>query len=212
LTSFKLSQERGSFKYYDPSLVNLDVVAKVLKENLTEEMRLRGPRNVAVTGLAPTGSIAIIGGVNSCIEPFFALAYKRNITEGIGNIAKDHIYETNPALERKLKEYGYGSNDIVKILEYAFNHGTLTGCDLVAPEFQLLFKTANEIPWKRHVDIQAAWQKYTSNAISKTINIPESSTPEDIYNIYVYMWQAGLKGGTIYRDRSKSFQVLEKNQ
>jgi ribonucleoside-diphosphate reductase alpha chain len=212
MESFKLSEERGSFGYYKHDEVDMHVVRKVLRWELTDDMIKLGPRNVAVTGLAPTGSIAIIGGVNSCIEPFFALAYKRNITEGIGNIAKDHIYETNPALERKLKEFGYDKETIIQILEYAFEHGTLTGCDLVSNEVQLLFKTANEIPWKRHVDIQAAWQRYTSNAISKTINIPEDSTPQDIYDIYLYMWEKGLKGGTIYRNNSKSFQILEKSQ
>ena len=95
-------------------------------------------------------------------------------------------------------------------MDYATTYGTLTGCKLVSEDLQLLFKTANEIHWKAHVDIQAAWQKWVSNAISKTINIPEDSTPEDIYNIYMYMWKSGLKGGTIYRNNSKSFQILQK--
>jgi len=146
-----------------------------------KELRKTGLRNVACISLAPTGSIAIIGGVNSAIEPFFALSYKRNITEGVGNIAKDSIFEVNPALERKLKEFGYDKEQTNEILEYAFSTGTLTGCKLVSEELQKLFKTANEIPWKRHVDIQAAWQKYTSNAISKTINIPENATVQDIF-------------------------------
>lgn len=216
-TSYEMAKERGSFPLYDSEKANLKVVEKVLYESPygksdipIEELRKTGVRNVSVTSLAPTGSIAIIGGVNSGIEPFFALSYKRNITEGVGNIATDSIYETNPALERKLKEFGYGTQEIVEILEYAFKNGSLTGCSLVSSEFQELFKTANEIPWKQHVDIQAAWQEYTSNAISKTINIPENSTPEDIFNIYLYMWKVGLKGGTIYRNNSKSFQILEK--
>ena len=95
-------------------------------------------------------------------------------------------------------------------MEYVSNNGTLSGCDLVSKELQELFKTANEIPWKQHVDIQAAWQEYTSNAISKTINMPENATVQDIYDAYFYMWQKGLKGGTVYRDNSKSFQILER--
>lgn len=216
-TSFELAKERGAFGYYDKDMANLHVINKVLyfspfeKSNINrEKLRETGVRNVACTSIAPTGSIAIIGGVNSAIEPFFALAYKRNITEGIGNVAKDHIYETNPALERKLQEYGYDKEIVNKILEYSFDNGTLTGCDLVSEELQKLFKTANEISWKTHVDIQAAWQEYFSNAISKTINIPENSTVQDIYDIYLYMWEVGLKGGTIYRNNSKSFQILEK--
>jgi ribonucleoside-diphosphate reductase alpha chain len=216
-TSFELAKERGHFEYYDADKVNLHVVEKVLYSDKfehskisKEELRSIGLRNVATMSLAPTGSIAIIGGVNSGCEPFFALAYKRNITEGVGNIATDSIFEINPALEGKLKEFGYDKDDIQKIVEYSSDHGTILGCPLVSQEFQNLFKTANEIPWKTHVDIQAAWQKYVSNAISKTINLSESATAQDIFDIYMYMWKAGLKGGTVYRDGSKSFQILEK--
>lgn len=206
-TSFKLAEERGSFHFYDENKVNRHVFDK-LSVPLSSHY---GVRNVAVTSIAPTGSIAIIGGVNSSIEPFFALAYKRNITEGVGNIATDSIFETNPALQRKLKEFGYEDEEVKRqILDYASEHGTLTGCDLVSEEFQSIFKTANEIAWKDHIKMQAAWQEFFSNAISKTINIPEDATVEDIYNIYMYMWKAGLKGGTIYRNNSKSFQILEK--
>jgi ribonucleoside-diphosphate reductase alpha chain len=216
-TSYEMGLERGPFGFYDAEKVDLHVVEKVLYNDKyghsaisPEDLRKNGVRNVAVSSLAPTGSIAIIGGVNSGIEPFFALAYKRNITEGVGNIAKDSIYETNPALERKLKEFGCDKEQIFEILEFASNHGTLTGCPLVSEELQSIFKTANEIHWKNHVDIQAAWQEYTSNAISKTINIPEEATVQDIYDVYFYMWKSGLKGGTVYRNNSKSFQILEK--
>jgi ribonucleoside-diphosphate reductase alpha chain len=216
-TSYHLAKERGHFKLYDKDKVDMHVVYKVLyespfgKSDIPKEDLLNiGVRNVGVTSIAPTGSVAIIGGVNSGIEPFFALAYRRNITEGVGNVAKDSIFETNPALENKLKEFGYSKEEITSILEYSSDNGTLKGCKLVSKDFQDLFKTANEISWKYHVDIQAAWQKYTSNAISKTINIPEKATVEDIFNIYMYMWESGLKGGTIYRNNSKTFQILEK--
>ena len=216
-TSYELAKERGHFKLYDKEKANLKNPVRVLygssygKTNIPyEDLVNTGFRNVAVNSIAPTGSIAILGGVNSSIEPFFALAYKRNITEGVGNIAKDSLFEINPALETKLKDEGYSTEQINKIMEYATTRGTLTGCKLVSEELQQLFKTANEIHWKAHVDIQAAWQKWISNAISKTINIPENSTPEDIYNIYMYMWKSGLKGGTIYRNNSKSFQILQK--
>lgn len=216
-TSYELAKERGAFAYYDSEKADLSVAIKVLYESPygkseipIEEIKKTGFRNVATTGLPPTGSIAILGGVNSCIEPFFALAYKRNITEGVGNIAKDSIYEVNPALESKLKENGYSKENIEEILDYVHINGSMTGCKLVTQKMQNLFKTSNEINWKRHVDVQASWQKWVSNAISKTINIPESSTVQDIFDIYLYMWKKGLKGGTIYRNNSKSFQILEK--
>ena len=216
-TSFELAKERGHFKFYDKNKVNLHVVTKTLydsqfeKSNINiKELRKIGLRNVSVTSIAPTGSIAIIAGVNGGIEPFFALAYKRNITEGIGNIATNSIFETNPALERKLKDAKYDKDQIEEILDYVASKGSLSGCKLVSKEFQELFKTANDISWKTHIEIQSAWQEYVSNAISKTSNLPENSTIDDIFDIYMYMWKKGLKGGTIYRQNSKSFQILEK--
>jgi ribonucleoside-diphosphate reductase alpha chain len=216
-TSFELAKERGAFSFYDKTQADMSVVTKVLYDSPYEKSTIPpqelfeiGVRNVAVQSVAPTGSIALLGGVNSSIEPFFALAYKRNITEGIGNMAKDSIFEINPALEGKLKEKEYTSDKIFEIMEYVHANGTMTGCQLVSQDLQDLFRTANEISWKRHVDAQASWQKWVSNAISKTINISNKSTPQDIYDIYFYMWQKGLKGGTIYRDGSKSFQILER--
>ena len=162
-TSYELAKERGHFSLYDKEKVNLHVVEKVLYSDKyehskisKEDLREIGLRNVAVGSIAPTGSIAIIGGVNSGIEPFFALAYRRNITEGIGNIAKDHIFEINPALENKLKSFGYTKEQIEEIVSYAVDNGTLSGCDLVSSEIQEIFKIANEIPWEDHVAIQAA--------------------------------------------------------
>jgi ribonucleoside-diphosphate reductase alpha chain len=215
-TSYELALERGSFKYYDANEADLKVVTKVLYDTKygNSEIPLYrlicdGVRNVAVVSVAPTGSIAIIGGVNGGPEPFFALVYKRNITEGVGNIAKDSIYEINPALESTLKTNGYSKEQIFEIMECVSKTGTMAGCDMVSHEMQILFRTANEIPWKRHVDMQAAWQKYVSNAISKTINLHQTATPQDIFDVYLYMWEKGLKGGTVYRNSSKSFQILE---
>jgi ribonucleoside-diphosphate reductase alpha chain len=215
-TSFQLAKERGCFSFYDKEKADMSVVFKVLYESpyeissiSKEELVNMGVRNLAVQSCAPTGSIALLGGVNGSAEPFFALAYKRNITEGVGNIAKDSIFEVNPALESKLKESGYSKDETFEILNYIVSNGTMVGCPYVSDELKLLFRTANEINWKRHVDMQASWQKYFSNAISKTINMPNSATTKDIYNAYIYMWEKGLKGGTIYRDGSKSFQILE---
>jgi len=217
IESFELAKERGAFRFYDKDKVDFHIIKKTLYDNPYkkfevpfEEFKEIGVRNVAVQSLPPTGSIAIIGGVNSSIEPFFALAYKRNITEGIGNIAVDSLFETNPALDRKLKEFNFNDEQRKEILEYVSKTGSIKNCVSVPEEFQNIFKTANEIHWKDHIATQAAWQTYVSNAISKTINIPENSTAQDIYDIYMYMWKSGLKGGTIYRDNSKSFQILEK--
>ncbi len=220
ITSYELAKERGAFHEYDKEHekhVNLEIIEKTLYNNPFEtfeipfeEVKQTGFRNVSVTSIAPTGSIAIIGGVNSGIEPFFALAYTRNITEGVGNIATDQIVEINPALENKLKEHGYTEDQIKEIVECAVKNGTLASCDIVSDELKSIFKTADEIAWENHIAIQASWQEYISNSISKTINCGENTTPEEIYKMYLYMWHYNLKGGTIYRNLSKSFQVLEK--
>ena len=175
-TSYELAKERGSFPLYEKDKCNFHVIEKTLyqspygiSEISFEDLKNVGVRNVATTGLPPTGSIAIIGGVNSSLEPFYALAYRRNITEGIGNIAKDSIFEINPALENKLKESGYSKDEIECIVAYASEVGSLAGCELITKDLQDLFKTANEIDWHTHVDIQAAWQEYVSNAISKCV-------------------------------------------
>ena len=217
LTSYEMAKERGTFALYNKDKVNFNIIEKTLYKNPYhvceipfEELKEVGFRNVSVTSIAPTGSIAIIGGVNSGIEPFFALAYTRNITEGVGNIAKDQIIEINPALENKLKEFGYSDTDIQEIVRCSVENGTLSSCDKLSDELKNIFKTADEIGWRSHIEIQAAWQEYISNSISKTINCKESTTPEEIYEMYMAMWSLNLKGGTIYRNLSKSFQVLEK--
>jgi ribonucleoside-diphosphate reductase alpha chain len=215
-TSFELAKERGHFELYDKDKVDLRVVEKVLytspfgkSEIPYKELVETGVRNVAVQSIAPTGSIALLGGVNGGPEPFFMLAYKRNITEGVGNIAKDSIFEINPALEGKLKEYNFSKEEIGEIMEYIASTGTMAGAPYVGPDIQFLFRTSNEINWKRHVDMLTAWQSYFSNAVSKTINMPEDATPDDILDVYMYMGDSGVKGGTVYRNNSKSFQILE---
>jgi ribonucleoside-diphosphate reductase alpha chain len=165
-------------------------------------------RNVSVTSIAPTGSIALIAGVNSSIEPFFALAYKRHITQGVGNIATDTIIEINPILFRKLKKYGLDDKQIEEIKKKVVKTGSIQGIDEIPEKLRAVFKTSQEIKWEDHVTAQASWQAYVTNAVSKTINMPETATVEDVENAYTMMWDKNLKGGTIYRNNSKSFQIL----
>jgi len=213
LESIELAKEFGPFPLYDKDKVNLHVIEKVLNSRFNphkfnmEQVKEIGVRNVSVTTIPPTGTIAILADMNSGIEPYFALAYKRNITEGVGNTAKDYIIEVNPILFKKLEKYGVENLEEVKdhILEY----GTLENCEKIPEKLKRVFKTAMEISPVDHVDNQVSWQKYITNAISKTINLPESATVEDIENILIYGWNQGTKGLTVYRNRSKLFQVLE---
>jgi len=170
------------------------------------QIREVGIRNVAITSIAPTGTISILAGVNSGIEPFFALAYKRNITEGIGNTAKDSFIEINPILFEKLKKYGI--EDTKDIEKEILKTGTIEHIDRIPENIKRIFRTAHEISPYSHIDMQASWQKYVDNSISKTINLPEDATVTDIENIIDYGWNSGIKSMTAYRSNSKTFQIL----
>ena len=214
LESINLAIERGPFKLYDKDLVNLHVVEKVLNSKYNpnkfsmDEIREIGVRNVSVTSIAPTGSISLLAEANSGIEPFFALYYKRNITEGVGNIAKDYIIEINDLLFHKLKEAGFDEHDLENVRKLLENGGKISEYDKIPEKIKRVFITAHEILPTQHVDMQAAWQEYITNSISKTVNLPNTATVEDINNIIIYGWKRGLKGITVYRDKSKLFQIL----
>ena len=215
LESMSLALDRGVFPYYDEHEVDLEVMFKSLQSTYVphqfdlDVVRKHGVRNVAITSIAPTGTISLISGVNSSIEPFFALAYKRNITEGVGNEAKDSVIEINPILLQKLQEEDFSTEEIEEIKKYILKHGSIADHPKIFDHIKSVFSTSLEIDFTAHIKMQAAWQKYVDNAISKTINMKNSATSDDIFKAYFLMWEAGLKGGTIYRDNSKSFQILE---
>jgi ribonucleoside-diphosphate reductase alpha chain len=196
-TSHFLAEERGSFEAYNKN----NIVP--ISPHILNDAPLR---NVAVSAIAPTGSIALLCDVNSGIEPFFALTYTRYITEGVGNVIKDKIVEVNPHVEQFLKDNIVLESERQEIRDHLLKYGDFPekayGADI--------FSTAGNISWKAHIDMQAAFQKWTSNAVSKTINMPNEATIEDIENAYIYSWQAGLKSVALYRDGSKSFQILNK--
>lgn len=215
LQSMALADERGVFDMYDSEKVDLRTVMRILNNpeyaaKQIEEVDVRhlGLRNVAVTSIAPTGSISLLAGVNSSIEPFFALAYTRNITDGVGNEAKEVVTEVNPILFRRLMEYGYSEDEIEILTRRIERQGTLEGAGKIYDKIKPSFRTSQEIHPEWHIKMQANWQSSVDNAISKTINLPEESTPVDIYEAIIAMWVSNLKGGTIYRTNSKLFQIL----
>ncbi len=214
LESINLANEKGKFPFYESDKVNLKVVEKVLNSKYNpnkvdmDEVKFHGLRNVSVTSIAPTGTISLLANCNSGIEPFFALAYKRNITEGVGNTAKDFVTELNPILIKKLIKYGFSDEEIKEITEEVQKTGTLNNLEKIPGKLKSLFSNSHEISWTSHVEMQAAWQEFITNCVSKTINCPENSTPEDIFNAIIYGWNNNLKGMTLYRDRSRVFQVL----
>jgi ribonucleoside-diphosphate reductase alpha chain len=213
--SIELAKERGAFPHYNPDKVDLHVVEKVLNNEKfnpykfdMEAIRKAGVRNISITSIAPTGSLALLAGVNGAIEPFFALAYKRHITEGVGNFAKSTIIEVNPLLFRKLNEYGLSDELIDEVKEYVVKHGSIQDFDKIPEKLRLSFKTSHDLKWEDHLEMQISWQDSISNAVSKTVNLSEDATVDDVYNCYLAAWNSGAKGLTVYVNNSRSFQVL----
>ena len=167
-----------------------------------DKCNFRPRRNATLTTIAPTGSISMIADCSSGIEPYYALAYKRqNILDGT------EFTVFCSTLETDLKEAGLWQEEIInKIIET----GSIQKIKGISKEMKDLYKTAHEIPWQRHIIIQASAQDGTCNAVSKTINLPNKATKKDIYSIYIESWESGCKGVTIYRDNSRDEQVLVK--
>tara|TARA_Y100000034_G_scaffold118178_1_gene158580 strand:+ start:324 stop:2879 length:2556 start_codon:yes stop_codon:yes gene_type:complete len=158
-------------------------------------------RNVQRTTIAPTGTIAMVAGVASGIEPYFSNVYYKNIRGG------DRLLFANPLLEKALKKEGIYSEELMKSIEK--KGGSVQDIEEIPKHIKKVFKVSSDLDVKDHVNIQAAFQKGTDNAVSKTINMPNSAKVEEVREAYVTAWQKGLKGITIYRDGSKDVQVLE---
>jgi ribonucleoside-diphosphate reductase alpha chain len=192
--SEELGIERGSFPNF--------------KGSLWEEKGFKAMRNGTTTTIAPTGTISMIGGASSGIEPLFALAYERRVLD------KQRLIETDKNLKSILETMGVYSD---KLIDYIAKNGSLGKtykkdiADLLTEkEYEYLsriFITSHDITPKWHVMTQAAFQKFTDNAVSKTVNFPNSATKDDIEEVYTLAFNLNLKGITVYRDGSRE-QVL----
>ena len=183
--SVELAKERGVFPAFDGSIYNVP----------------DGPhfRNASRTTVAPTGSLSILANCSSGIEPLFALSYVRHILEG------EEFVEINPYFEEIAKKDGFYSAELIRELAEGKR---LRDTDHVPEEIKRLFITAHDITPEWHVRMQAAFQRFTDSAVSKTVNFPYEAAPADVAKVYVLAYQEGLKGITIYRDRSRENQVL----
>lgn len=186
LESEKLAEVRGAFPLFDKSIYKNG----------------KKRRNSTVTTIAPTGTISIIAGTSSGIEPIFAIAYQ--------HIVKDkHLSRTltfmNPKFEEVARDRGFW-NDEIK--EKVAAHGTVRDILEIPEDVRSVFGTAHEIHHDWHIKMQTAFQKYTENAVSKTINLRNEVSVDDIKEAYLLSWEGGCKGITVFRDGCKDMQVL----
>jgi ribonucleoside-diphosphate reductase alpha chain len=187
--SQELAKERGSFPKFKGS-----------KYDIPEEP---ARRNATTTTIAPTGTLSIIAGCSSGIEPIFAICYIRNVMDNT------ELVEINPLFEKIAYEKGFYSEELMRRIGEA---GSIQDFPEIPEGVKALFVTAHDIDPEWHIRIQAAFQKYTDNAVSKTVNFSSHATPEDVETVYMLAHQLGCKGVTIYRDSSRRDQVLQIKQ
>jgi ribonucleoside-diphosphate reductase alpha chain len=182
--SVEMAKERGVFPNFSGSVYDAPGMPRV--------------RNATVTTIAPTGTLSIIGGCSSGIEPLFALAYKRLIME-------TELFELNRRFFETASAGGFYSEEL---RERVIRQGNLRGIREVPQKIKKLYKTAHEISYKDHIEMQARFQKFTDNAVSKTINMPRSATKEDVGQAYLLAYEKGCKGITIFRSGAQKRGTL----
>jgi ribonucleoside-diphosphate reductase alpha chain len=179
-----LAEERGVFPNYKKSIF------------AEKNDRLR---NATVNTVAPTGTISIIAGCSSGIEPLFALSYVRNVLSGT------RFFETHPMFEMELRRRGLYSKELMAEVGRV---GSLREVESIPEDLKKVFITSFDVSAEIHLRIQAAFQEYTDNSVSKTINLPADATVEDVRNIFMMAHGLKCKGITIYRYGTKRGQVL----
>ena len=178
-----LAEERGVFPNFEKSVFEGDMPM----------------RNATVTTIAPTGSLSIIAACSSGIEPLFAVSFVRNVMEGT------KLIEVNPYFESEIKRRGMWSREL---MEKIADTGSIANFEELPEEVKSVFVTAHDITPVDHIKMQAAFQKYVDNAVSKTVNFPHSATTKEVEEVYLLAYQLGCKGVTVYRDGSREEQVL----
>jgi ribonucleoside-diphosphate reductase alpha chain len=168
-------------------------------DTLIEKIKKHGIRNSWTSTIAPTGTLSMIADTSNGVEPVFALVYEKRVTVG-------RFFYADKVFENMLKENGLYSDEI--LTKIANNYGSVRGLSEIPEWMQRIFVTAIDIHWTDHVMAQAIWQKWISNAIAKTINMPGDVTAEDVKCAYLLSHELGLKGVTVFRDGSRHEQVL----
>lgn len=225
--SIELAKERGPFPAWNPKLYRpfwrtARQVEKLLKvagvdgepservkeiiadrpeidwDSIEEEMKSNGIRNATTLSIAPTGTISIIAGTSSSIEPIFALAFIRRVTVG-------EFIEINKLFLEDLRKFGLDEPEVV---EAVAETGSIAHNVFMPRPLRHIYRTAHDIDPVWHVLHQASWQTYIDAAVSKTVNMRHEATVDEVRQVYLLAWALGCKGITVYRDRSKEAQVI----
>jgi ribonucleoside-diphosphate reductase alpha chain len=182
--SMELAEKKGVFPCYDKSIYR------------EKGMRLR---NATTTTIAPTGTLSIIAGVSSGIEPLFAISYIRNVMDN------DELLEVNPLFKQIAMIDGFYSENLMRRIA---KKGSIKGFPEIPKTVQNVFATSHDISAEWHIKMQAIFQKYTDNAVSKTVNLKHDATKDDVREVFEMAYRTGCKGVTLYRDGSRDAQVL----
>lgn len=210
--SVELAKERGCFNnfkgsvYEDSNYLSKKFAGKTSQKvndkmwaQLDKDVQKYGLRNATTTCIAPTGTISMIAGASGGIEPLFGLVFSRLIMDGT------ELLEVNPVFEKYMKTHGLYTEDLMNKIAKC---GSVAHIEELPDEVKRIFVTAHDISPYWHVKMQAAFQQFTDNAVSKTVNFIESATREDIKKTYILAYKNNLKGITVYRNNSRQFQPM----
>ncbi len=201
--SMEIAQVKGSFPNFKGSIYDSNSLIrkdnKLQWDNLKSSIKSNGLRNATLTTIAPTGTISMIADTSSGIEPQFSLVYVKYVMDG------EKLIYVNKHLKSRLEKAGIYSEELMEKISQA---GGLTHIDEIPEEIKEVFVTSHDISPEWHIRMQAAFQEYTDNAVSKTINFKNDASPDDIKMAYELAYETACKGVTVYRDGSRQFQVL----
>ena len=210
--SIELSKERGKFKNFEGSIYDQDnylyekykgksagIISDEQWKELDAQIKIHGIRNATTTCIAPTGTISMIAGASGGIEPLFGLVFSRLIMDNT------EMLEVNPIFKDYMVSRGLYSEDLMRKISV---DGSVAHVDGISDEIKHIFVTAHDVTPYWHVKMQAAFQLHTDNAVSKTVNFVESATREDIEEAYILAYKSHLKGITVYRNNSRTFQPM----
>lgn len=202
--SMELALVKGNFPNYTKSIYKSGKLHrdknKLNWTLLIKDIKLKGIHNATVTTIAPTGTISMILDTSSGIEPQFSLVYTKHVMDG------ENFLYVNKWFEQALKDTGLYKKEILKKIAA---EGSIQHMKEIPVKLRKVFQTAHDISPEWHIRMQAAFQKYTDNAVSKTINFSRESTRDDIRMAFEYAYKLGCKGVTVYRDGSRDNQVLQ---